>query len=93
MPKVMICQGKFSDAYMARILAAIPVGWHAVKRRFPAATAAISPDILAVISGSPTQQAAQDVKVRFGGGSATGALTVPLASLEALLTAAQKPNA
>lgn len=83
MPKVMICQGHFSDAYMARIVAAIPAGWHAVKRRGAATAAAMAPDILAVISGSPNQQAAQEVKVRFGGGSATGALTVPLAGLSA----------
>ena len=89
----MVCQGHFSDAYVARILAAIPAGWHAVRRRGTATAAALAPDIIAVISGSPAQQAAQEVKVRFGGGAATGALTVPLGRLAVLLNAsAPRPS-
>jgi len=81
MPKVMICQGDFTGAYVDRIKAAVPTGWHTVIRRDPATAVTVAPDILVVLHGSAAQQAHQEVKVRFGGGAATGALTVPLAQL------------
>ena len=81
MPKVMICQGDFTPPYVDKIRAAVPTGWHIVIRRAPATAVTVAPDILVVLHGSAAQQARQEVKVRFGGGAATGALTLPLAQL------------
>lgn len=92
MPKLMLCRGAFTDEYVARIRAQA-TGWHCVETRSAADDGyrLLSPDILIVVSGSVTQQKTQSLKVRFVGGAAAGAFTVPLVDFaEFLETLRQK---
>lgn len=81
MPKVAVCQQGFTADYVEQIRATIPAGWHMVLRRL---SGPVAPYVLCSISGSPTQQKERCVKVRFGGGAAAGAITVPLGKLSEL---------
>lgn len=88
----MLCRGGFTDEYVARIRAQA-IGWHCVETRSPTDEGhrGLSPDILIVVSGSATQQKTQTLKVRFVGGAAAGAFTLPLAKFgEFLETLRQK---
>lgn len=81
----ILSRAAFSDAYVERILAATPADWHVVHTRAQTDAASIRPNILFVLGGSAQNQKTQTVRIRFGGGSATGPITVPIQKLEEFL--------
>jgi hypothetical protein len=81
MKSYILNRSHFSDAFVKEIQAGIPAELHCIETRRPATASIVPPNVLCVISGSPTQQKERCVKIRFGGGSSLGALTVPLQQL------------
>lgn len=81
MRKLILYRAHFTNEYVKRIEAAIPPGWHLIQSWKTGAASAAAPDVLCTLSGSPAQQKTQTLKVRFGGGAAAGAFTLPLGKL------------
>ena len=81
MKKVLLSYGSFSQEYIAKIVAAVPPGWHVVHRTKETDLRKLAPDILFVVSGSKADQKRQTVAIRFVGGSRKGTFVVSLGSL------------
>lgn len=84
-PTYYLCRAAFSDDYVARILAATPPTWKVIQTWREVCAAATVPPILLVVSGSPRFQKTQRLRIRFGGGAATGAFELPLSAFSAFL--------
>ena len=78
MKRYILCRKHFSNNFVKQIEAATPSDWHIVYSQKEVINTAISPNYLFVVSGSPTQQKEQVLKIRFGGGAAAGTFNVPL---------------
>lgn len=86
MKAIVLCHGHFGDTFTQAILERIPAGLHVIRSRHPVEAATQPPNVLAVLSGSPANQAAQSVRVRMGGGSSTGPFEVKLGDLSEFCT-------
>ena len=82
MRSYILSREHFSDRFVAEIKAAIPAGWHCIETRHPVNAAVQPPNVLCILSGSPTQQKERSVKIRYGGGAAGGAFNLPVQKLE-----------
>ena len=83
MKAIVLCHGHFGDVFTQAIVDRVPAGIHVIRSRHPVEAATQPPNVLAVLSGSPANQASQSVRVRMGGGSAKGPFEVKLGELEA----------
>jgi hypothetical protein len=81
MKKVLLSYGSFSQEYVAKILAAVPPGWHVIRTTKETDLRRLAPDILFVLSGSKADQKRQAVAIRFVGGCRKGTFIVSLGSL------------
>lgn len=86
MKRYILCRNHFSDDFVKQIEAATPPDWHIVMSRKEVNAASVSPKYLFVVSGSPTQQKEQTLKIRFGGGAAAGAFNLPLGEFAEFLS-------
>jgi hypothetical protein len=84
-PAYILCRQGFSDAFVAKILAATPDGWRVVQTWEPMSSCDLQPNTFFIVSGSPTQQKTQTLKIRFGGGSSLGAFNLPLGKFPSFL--------
>lgn len=84
-PTYYLCRAAFSDDYVARIVAATPPSWKVIQTWRDVTAASIAPPALLVVSGSPRFQKTQRLRIRFGGGAATGAFELPLSAFSAFL--------
>ena len=90
MPSYVLCKAGFQKAYIQRIRDETPPDWHIVETWQPVNAASLSSNTLFVISGSPTQQKEQMLRIRFGSGAAAGAFTVPLQKFREFLEGFRK---
>lgn len=82
MKAVVLCHGQFGDAFTQAIVDRVSAGIHVIRSRHPVNAAAQPSNVLAVLSGSPANQASQSVRVKMGSGSASGPFEVKLGELE-----------
>ncbi len=77
--RYVLCRRNFDDAFVARILAATPPGWHVTQSWEPVDAARLGPRTLFVLGG--TNQSSETLTVRPCGGAATGTFSVRLRDL------------
>jgi hypothetical protein len=90
MPSYILCKLGFQKSYIQRIRDETPSEWHIVETWQPVNVATVHPRILFIVSGSPTQQKEQMLRIRFGGGSAAGAFTIRLSDFRVFLAECQQ---
>jgi hypothetical protein len=74
----VLCKAGFQKTYIQHIRDETPPEWHIVETWQPVNATNLPSSALFVVSGSPTQQKERMLRIRFGGGAAAGAFTVPL---------------
>lgn len=90
MKSYILSRGGFTDDYVAKIRNEMPNGWHCILTRRAVNLLKCGGNVLYILSGSPTQQKEQTVKVRFCGGASIGVLTIKLRELTGLFNS--KPD-